>query len=142
MSQVPNNAVSAKAVRYGDATDGSCATKSKSITRYAWVTRLKPDKIEHYEYLHAHTWPAVNRMIKDCHIQNYSIYKREIEGKTCLFSYLEYSGDDFEADMKMMAADPETRRWWQETDPCQLPLPDAVAQGKIWSDAKEVFHLD
>jgi L-rhamnose mutarotase len=44
-------------------------------------------------------------------------------------------------DMKKMAADPETQRWWKETDPCQLPLPEAAAQGKIWSDCTEVYHL-
>ena len=38
-----------------------------------------------------------------------------------------------------MAADPETQRWWKETDPCQSPLPDAAAKGKIWSDTKEVY---
>jgi L-rhamnose mutarotase len=47
----------------------------------------------------------------------------------------------FDADMKLMAADPETQRWWKETDPCQAPLPDAAVKGKIWSDAREVFHL-
>jgi L-rhamnose mutarotase len=118
-----------------------CATTQPHVTRYAWVTGLKPEKIEHYEYLHSHPWPAVSKMIKDCHIQNYSIYEREIDGKTYLFSYLEYTGADFAADMKRMAADPETLRWWKETDPCQQPLPDAAAKGKIWSDAKEVFHL-
>ena len=118
-----------------------CATTQPHITRYAWVTGLKPEKIERYEYLHSHPWPAINKMIKDCHIQNYSIYEREIGGKTYLFSYLEYTGTDFTADMKRMAADPETQRWWKETDPCQQPLPDAAAKGKIWSDAKEVFHL-
>ena len=118
-----------------------CATTPKQVTRYAWVTGLKPEKIERYEYLHSHPWPTINKMIKDCHIQNYSIYEREIDGKTYLFSYLEYTGTDFAADMKKMAADPETLRWWKETDPCQQPLPDAAAKGKIWSDAKEVFFL-
>jgi len=33
------------------------------------------------------------------------------------------------------------QRWWKETDPCQQPLPDAAAKGKIWSDTKEVFYL-
>ncbi len=110
------------------------------VTRYAWVTGLKPEKIEHYEYLHSHPWPPVSRMITECHIRNYSIYEREIGGQTYLFSYLEYTGTNFEADMKLMAADPDTQRWWQETDPCQAPLPEAAARGKIWSDAKEVFH--
>ena len=58
-----------------------------------------------------------------------------------LFAYLEYTGTNFDADMKRMAADPETQRWWKETDPCQSPLPDAAAKGKIWSDTKEVYFL-
>ena len=45
------------------------------------------------------------------------------------------------ADMKKMAADAETQRWWKETDPCQSPLPDAAAAGKIWGDTKEVYFL-
>lgn len=55
-------------------------------------------------------------------------------------SYFEYVGSDFDADMKKVAADPETQRWWKETEPCQLPLPEAAAKGTIWSDAREVFY--
>jgi len=117
-----------------------CATQTPP-KRYAWITGLKPEKIARYEYLHAHPWPGVNKMIKECHIQNYSIFEKKIQGKTYLFSYLEYTGRDFDADMKKMAADSETRRWWKETDPCQAPLPDAAAKGKIWSDLDSVFYL-
>ncbi len=117
-----------------------CAT-SKAPQRYAWVTGLKPEKAARYEELHAHPWSSVNKMIKACHIRNFSIHEREIDGKLYLFAYLEYTGKDFEADMKKMAADPETQRWWKETDPCQSPLPDAAAKGKIWSDTKEVYFL-
>ena len=120
---------------------GCASTHPDHATRYAWVTGLKPDQVARYEYLHSHPWPAVNKMIKECHIQNYSIYEREIDGKIYLFSYLEYTGTNFETDMKRMAADPLTQQWWKETDPCQQPLPDAAAKGKIWSDAREVFFL-
>ncbi len=117
-----------------------CATQSPP-QRFVWVTGLKPDKAEHYRELHAHPWPGVNKMIKECHIQNFSIHEREIDGKTYLIAYLEYTGKDFAADMKRMAADPETQRWWNETDPCQSPLPDAAAKGKIWSDTEEIYFL-
>ena len=117
-----------------------CATQ-KAPQRYAWITGLKPEKAAYYRELHAHPWPAVNRMIKECHISSFSIYEREIEGKTYLFAYLEYSGTDFAADMKKMAADPETQRWWKETDPCQQPLPEAAAKGKTWADTREVYSL-
>ncbi len=117
-----------------------CATQ-KHTQRYAWVTGLKPEKAAYYRDLHAHPWPGVNKMIKGCHIQNFSIHECEIDGKLYLFAYLEYTGEDFDADMKRMAADPETVRWWKETDPCQSPLPPAAAKNKIWTDTKEVYFL-
>jgi L-rhamnose mutarotase len=117
-----------------------CATH-KAPQRFAWITGLKPEKADYYRQLHAHPWPAVNQRIKECHIQNFSIYERDIEGRLYLMAYLEYTGKNFDADMKKMAADPETQRWWKETDPCQSPLPDAAAKGKTWADMKEVYHL-
>jgi L-rhamnose mutarotase len=117
-----------------------CATQQPP-QRFAWITGLKPEKAEHYRQLHANPWPSVSRTIKDCHIRNFSIYEREIDGRLYLFAYLEYTGSNFDADMKRMAADPETQRWWKETDPCQSPLPDAAARAKIWADMKEVYHL-
>ncbi len=121
------------------ATLGGCAMNSGPVQRYAWVTGLRSEKAARYEELHAHPWPAVLRKIKESHIRNFSIHEREINGRKYLFAYLEYTGNDFAGDMKKMAADPETRRWWKETDPCQQPLSDAAAKGKIWSDTKEVF---
>ena len=117
-----------------------CAT-SKPPQRYAWVTGLKADKAAQYEYLHSHVWPDVNKMIKQCHIQNFSIHECDINGQLYLFAYLEYTGTNFDADMKKMAGDPTTQNWWKQTDPCQAPLPEAAAKGKIWADTKEVYFL-
>jgi L-rhamnose mutarotase len=115
-------------------------TAPRPPARYAWVTGLKPDKAAYYENLHAHPWPGVLKQIKASHIQNFSIHERKIDGKLYLFAYLEYTGTNFDLDLKRMAADPETQRWWHETDPCQLPLPDAAAAGKTWADSKEIFY--
>jgi L-rhamnose mutarotase len=79
-------------------------------------------------------------MITKANIRNFSIAVKEIEGRLYLFSYYEYIGNDYDADMKKVAADPETQRWWRETEPCQLPLPDAASKGIVWSDAREVFY--
>ncbi len=104
------------------------------------VTGLKRERADYYIRLHADTWPGVLRRIKESNIRNYSVALKEIEGMLYLFSYFEYVGDDYDADMAKIAADPETQRWWKETDPCQIALPDAAAEGKIWSDAEEVFY--
>lgn len=112
------------------------------VERYGMVIGVKPEKIEDYKTLHASAWPGVLAKIKECHIRNYSIYLREVEkGQYLLFSYFEYTGDDFAADMAKMAADPETRRWWKETDPCQSPVPTR-GPDEFWSRMEEVFHLD
>jgi L-rhamnose mutarotase len=114
--------------------------EAEDAQRFVWVTGLKPEKAEYYEALHADPWPGVSQMISECNIRNMSIHKREIEGKPYLILYLEYVGDDFEADMAKMATDPETQRWWKETDPCQIPLPEAAAKGSIWADTEELFY--
>lgn len=114
----------------------------KSVKRYASITGVKAEKLEYYKKLHGDAWPSVLRKIKECHIQNYSIFLKEVDGRHYLFSYFEYTGADFNADMQRMAADPETQRWWKETDPCQMPLPDARAKGAVWSDMEEVFHTN
>ncbi len=112
------------------------------MERHGWVIGLKAEKVEEYRRLHANVWPEVLRMIKECHIQNYTIFLRRLpDGNYYLFSYLEYTGEDFEADMARMAADPVTQKWWEHTAPCQEPLPDR-AEGEWWATMEEVFHCD
>ncbi len=113
-----------------------------TVQRYGMVIGLKPEKIEHYNRLHEAVWPDVLKTIKDCHIRNYSIYLREIDqDRHYLFSYFEYTGENFEADMARMAADPATQKWWKETMPCQVPIPTRSGT-EWWSRMDEVFHLD
>ena len=112
------------------------------MNRYGSVLMLRPEKLQEYVRLHAAVWPDVLKMIKQCHIRNYSIYLRQLaDGRHYLFSYFEYTGAHFPADMAKMAADPATQKWWALCQPCQQPLPDR-APGKWWADMEEVFHLD
>lgn len=105
------------------------------MKRYGQVIAVKPEKLEEYKRLHANAWPGVLKMISDCNIQNYSIYYKD----GLLFSYYEYIGNDYEADMAKMAADEETQRWWDVCKPCQQPL-ETRAEGEWWADMEEVFH--
>ena len=112
------------------------------MKRYGSVIEVKEEKIEEYKKLHAAVWPDVLKMIKSCHIQNYSIFLRKLpDGKFYLFSYLEYTGSDFEADGAKMAADPTTQKWWEVCKPCQIPLADC-GDGEWWAMMEEVFHCD
>jgi L-rhamnose mutarotase len=103
--------------------------------RYGMVIKVRPEKLDEYKRLHAAAWPGVLKMIHECNIRNYSIYLKD----DYLFSYFEYVGKDFKADMARMAADPTTQAWWKQTDPCQEPLPTR-APGERWARMEEVFH--
>ncbi len=107
------------------------------MQRYGSVIKLRPEKLSEYKQLHAHVWPEVLSMIAACHIRNYSIYYKD----GYLFSYFEYLGADFAADMQKMAADPLTQAWWKLTDPCQEPL-ETRKPGEQWASMEEFFHVD
>ena len=112
------------------------------MQRYGMVIEVKAEKIEEYKRLHAACWPDVLKMIAACNIRSYSIYLGEVvPGRFFLFSYFEYHGADFEADMARMAADPTTQQWWEHCKPCQQPL-ETAAEGEWWADMEEVFHCD
>ena len=113
-----------------------------NVQRFGSVIGLKRDKADEYIKLHANVWPEIQNMIKKRHIRNYSIFLGELDdGNLYLFSFFEYTGDDFDADMKRMADDPKTRQWWAVTDPCQIPQKNR-AKGEQWMQMREVFHLD
>lgn len=107
------------------------------MKRYGSVIKVKPEKLEEYKKLHANIWHGVAETIKECNIINYSIYHKD----GFLFSYFEYTGDDFEADMEKMAADPLTQRWWALCKPMQVPL-ETRKKVEWWAFMEEVFHQE
>ena len=112
------------------------------MKRMGMVTRIKPEKLDKYVRLHADPWPRVLQMIKECHIRNYSIYRSKLpDGHDYLFSYFEYTGENFEGDMAKIAAHEETQRWWEECKPCLEPVED-LPPGEVWSPMESIFFQD
>jgi L-rhamnose mutarotase len=107
------------------------------MKRYGSVIKVKQEKLAEYKRLHADVWADVLEIIKQCNISNYSIFYRD----GLLFSYFEYTGTDYDADMAKMAADPTTQKWWDLCKPCQQPV-ETAAQEQWWADMEEVFHQD
>ena len=108
-----------------------------NVVRKGSVIKVKPEMLEQYKALHANPWPSVDKKLKECNIQNYSIYFRD----GYLFSYMEYTGENWDEDMAILAADSATRAWWKLTDPCQEPV-ESATEGEWWADLEEVYHLD
>lgn len=111
--------------------------EGRRLKRFGQIIKLLPEKRELYRQLHANPWKAVGEQIARSNLHNYSIY---LAGDY-LFAYFEYTGDDFELDMKKMAEDPATQLWWSLTNPCQAPW-ELAKEGDWWSNLEEVFHQD
>ena len=112
------------------------------MKRYGMITRVLPDQLDEYKRLHADVWPGVLKMIEQTNIHNYSIFTARLpDGQDYLFSYFEYDGNDFEADMAKMAADPKTQEWWDIMMPMQKPV-ETHKEGEWWADMEQVFHMD
>ena len=107
------------------------------VKRYGQRIRVRAERIQEYERLHAEPWPGVLDQIRRSNIRNYTIFRHGSD----LFAYFEYGGDDFDADMAAMAADETTQRWWALTDAMQEPLSDRD-RGAWWVTLDEVFHTD
>ena len=99
-----------------------------STQYFGQLGRLRQDKITEYVELHANTWPGVCKTIQECNLQNYHIFISRDQ----VFSFYEYTGEDYEADMRKMAADPVTQEWWSHTKPCFE---------KLYEDMNEIFYL-
>ncbi len=108
----------------------------KISKRVGSLIKVKPEYEERYIILHRHTFPGVLDRIRKSNIRNYSIFL--LNG--ILFSYYEYVGNDYDADMKAIA-DTVTRDWWKLTDPMQEPLPSRK-EGEWWTEMQQLICLD
>lgn len=107
------------------------------IKRIGSVITLKQEDVAEYERIHEEVWPEVLATLKRVKVRNYSIFRYGL----VLFSYMEYFGDTYEADMELMSADPKTQDWWKLTAPLQRKVPDAIGD-EWWHTIPEVFHMD
>jgi L-rhamnose mutarotase len=107
------------------------------MKRYGSLIGVRPEALTEYKRYHVAVWSEVLAMISKCNIRNYSIFFKD----GLLFSYFEYHGADYAADMAKMAADPRTQEWWAIMMPMQRPL-ETRPPGEWWASMEEVFHLE
>lgn len=103
------------------------------MKRFILYAKLKPEKIEEYKELHKNAWPEILKIISDCNCKNYSISIRGDE----LYTFYEYVGDDYDADMKKMESFEIMQKWWSFTRPCFLHHDT----GEYYEDLEEIFYL-
>jgi L-rhamnose mutarotase len=106
------------------------------MIRIGRLVGLKSQEEERYIIIHKQVWPGVLDRIYKSNIRNYSIFLLD----NILFSYNEYVGQDYAADMDA-GADEITREWWKLTDPMQNPLPSRK-EGEWWLTLDLISHFD
>ncbi|KAJ9155229.1 hypothetical protein NKR23_g1599 [Pleurostoma richardsiae] len=111
--------------------------------RIAQIVKLKPQFLDKYKEVHAAVWPEVLKQIKDCNIQDYSIYHDADSG--ILFATFRYVGYDYSGDMERMRENPKVRQWWAMTDGWQESLVPGAQSSEAgepswWKPLEEVFY--
>lgn len=105
------------------------------------VVEVKAEWVDKYCELHKNVWPEVLAIITNSNIQNYSIFLRELNGLGYyLFSYFEYIGENYENDMKAIADNLITQKWWAECKPCLRPL-KGIKIEECWAGMEKVFDM-
>ncbi|TWU74411.1 hypothetical protein ED733_003465 [Metarhizium rileyi] len=111
--------------------------------RFAQVVKLKRECVDKYRACHVAVWPEVAKQIKQCGIEDYSIFYDDTT--SLLFSSYKYIGYDYVGDMERMAENPKVREWWKMTDSFQESIvPGAVSSEEgvpsWWKPMEEVFY--
>ena len=111
-------------------------SKSTNIKRFGMVIKLKEEMIDEYKKLHADDNAGVRDLLSKYNMQNFSIFLHRLDdGNYYEFGYYEYVGDDFEADMAQLAAEPRNKAWLEVCDPMQIPLEGYDG----WADMEQVY---
>jgi len=107
--------------------------------RVAMVIGVREDRLEEYRALHADSHPGVRDLLSQAHMRNFSIFLARLpDGKPYLFGYYEYDGEEYDADMAKLAAEPRNTQWLEMTDPMQIPFPGESS----WKVIEEIYHND
>ena len=101
------------------------------------VCGIGQKEAQKYIEYHQNIPEAIRRLIYDCNIRNYSIFIRD----GLLFTYYEYIGNDYAADMQKMEQNADNQKWWDLVKPIMSPLPTRK-EGEFWADMELIFEQD
>jgi len=122
--------------RSSQSGDLSKTDNSENIKRIGMVIKLKEDEMEEYKKIHADDHYGVRDLLIKYNMRNFSIFLIQLEdGNYYEFGYYEYTGDNFEEDMKNLASEPRNQAWLAVTDAMQIPLNGY----KSWAEMETIY---
>ena len=104
------------------------------MKRFATLTKLKPGAKDEYIKIHNEIWDDVVKLNDEHNIHNFSIFCFQ----DYLFSYYEYTGEDFEADAAEKAKSPIIAKWKEFTGKYTTEVNDDVKTFML----EEIWHND
>jgi len=108
----------------------------KEVKRVGMVIKIKPGRLDEYLSLHADAVTGVRDLLQKYNMRNFSIFLAQLEGGNYYeFGYWEYWGDDFEADMINLNAEPRNQEWLELCNPMQIPLEGETS----WKELNRIY---
>ncbi|MBE6739801.1 MAG: L-rhamnose mutarotase [Ruminococcaceae bacterium] len=104
------------------------------MKRIGTLTKVKDGMMDAYKKIHDEIWDDVVEASHSCGTRNFTIFSIG----DYLFSYCEYVGEDYEADMKRKAELEAIKKWKEATGAMLTPVDDEQAAIIL----KEIFHHD
>lgn len=115
----------------------SSLMNESNIKRVGMVIKIKEDQIEEYKRLHGDDYHGVRDLLINYNMRNFSIFLHKLEdGNYYEFAYYEYVGNNFEEDMKQLAAEPRNIEWLKVCDSMQIPLDGFDS----WAEMETIFY--
>ena len=102
------------------------------MKRIATITKLKPGMKDAYQKIHNEIWDEMVEAGHKYNMRNFSIFCHD----DYLFSYFEYIGDDYEADMAKKNSLPVTQKWRATTG----AMTEYVVGETKLIDLEEIWH--
>jgi L-rhamnose mutarotase len=117
--------------------DAGQTPPKKDPIRVGMVIKIKPEFIEAYKTLHADSNPGVRDLLAEANMRNFSIFLTQLDdGNWYEFGYYEYTGENFDADMEILAKHPRNIEWLKLCDPMQIPLEGYEG----WAEMEQVYY--
>jgi L-rhamnose mutarotase len=110
---------------------------SPDVRRIGMVIKIDSSRLQEYLTLHADSNPGVRDLLVKYKMKNFSIFITKLEdGNYYEFGYYEYTGNNYEADMSALDAEPRNKEWLKVCDPMQIPLKGESS----WKKMKQIYH--
>lgn len=119
-------------------TEDEISSEDKSgVKRVGMVIKIKSEYIDEYKALHADSNAGVRDLLVEANMRNFSIFLHQFDdGNYYEFGYYEYTGDDFEADMAVLAIEDRNIEWLKVCNPMQIPLEGYEG----WAEMEQVYY--